>query len=65
MGAPSYAVLKDRANLIEIDGMMVYVASIDDLISMKKAAGRPKDIAHAAELETIKKLMAGESQHES
>ena len=60
-GAPPYSVLKSHATSFEMDGKDVFVASIDDLISMKRAAGRPKDIGHIAELETIKKLLAEES----
>jgi hypothetical protein len=57
-GAPPYETLKARAVRFDLGGKEVLVASIDDLISMKKAAGRPKDLAHIAELETIKRLMA-------
>jgi hypothetical protein len=56
-GAPPYAELKARADRFDLDGSTVYVACIEDLISMKRAAGRPKDLAHAAELETIQKLL--------
>jgi hypothetical protein len=48
MGTPSgsrgYADLADRAVLADMDGIEVLVASIDDLIRMKQAAGRPKDL---------------------
>ncbi len=56
-GAPPYDQLKARASTFDLDGRTIYVASIEDLISMKRAAGRPKDLAHAAELETIQKLL--------
>lgn len=59
-GAPPYEVLKERAMRFDLDGREILVASIDDLISMKKAVGRPKDLAHIAELETIKRLMEGD-----
>jgi predicted nucleotidyltransferase len=57
-GAPPYEELKNRAVRFDLEGRTVRVASIDDLIAMKRAAGRPKDIAHIAELETIKRLNA-------
>ncbi len=56
-GSSDYLALRSRALDVEINGRVVPVASIDDLIAMKRAAGRPKDMAHIAELETIKKLM--------
>lgn len=59
-GAPPYKDLKARAIPFDLDGVTVYVACIDDLIAMKRAAGRPKDLAHIAELETIRRLMAEE-----
>jgi hypothetical protein len=42
-GAPSYEQLSRSAERVEIEGMTVLVASIDDLIAMKRASGRPKD----------------------
>ena len=37
-------------------GTAVRVAGLDDLIAMKKAAGRPKDRIYVEELEAIKRL---------
>lgn len=50
-----------RAGSIEaiVDGTAVRVAGLDDLIAMKKAAGRPKDRLHLEELYAIKRLSAG------
>jgi len=56
-GAPPYELLKSRATTFDLEGRIVHVACIEDLISMKRAAGRPKDLAHIAELETIQRLM--------
>jgi predicted nucleotidyltransferase len=55
-GSPTYARLRERADLYEIAGVEVRVASLDDLIAMKKAAGRPKDLIAIEELEAIKRL---------
>ena len=36
--------LRDRALVVELDGFEVAVASLDDLVRMKRAAGRPQDL---------------------
>jgi hypothetical protein len=55
-GAPKFQDLYQKAVIFDIEGYEIAVAGIDDLISMKKAAGRPKDIVHLAELASIKSL---------
>ena len=60
-GIESFEELLERANLIELDGFAVHVASIDDLIAMKKAANRPKDQLHLMELQALKKLIEEEN----
>ncbi|MDQ3964166.1 MAG: hypothetical protein M3277_09705 [Actinomycetota bacterium] len=45
-GSPSYEELKERAIEVAPFYLAVRVASIEDLISMKRAAGREKDAAH-------------------
>ena len=42
-GAPDYADLRARALVIELDGVAVPCAGLDDLIAMKRASGRPSD----------------------
>lgn len=59
-GAPPYAELRDRARLVRLDGIRVRVADIDDMIAMKKAAGRLRDLADIEELEAIKRLQAAQ-----
>jgi hypothetical protein len=58
-GAPSYAILRRRAEVYDLGGFAVRVASIEDLIAMKHAAGRAKDLAAIEELEVILRLRSG------
>lgn len=39
-----FATLTSRAVQFEYDGLRVLMASLDDVIAMKRAAGRPKDL---------------------
>jgi predicted nucleotidyltransferase len=49
-GAPAYAELRARALVVELDGMAVACAGLDDLIAMKRASGRPGDTRDIAAL---------------
>lgn len=49
-GAPAYDELRRRALEIELDGIRLSVAARDDLISMKRASGRPVDLEDLAAL---------------
>lgn len=55
-GAPSYEDLRARAVRMDLGGFGVMVASLDDLASMKRAAGRLRDIADLEEIEVIRRL---------
>jgi predicted nucleotidyltransferase len=55
-GSPDYEALRRNADRFDLDGFSVLVASIDDLIAMKTAAGREKDLIAVDELEAIKRL---------
>jgi hypothetical protein len=57
-GGPSYSDLRARASEVDLDGVTVRVADIDDMIAMKKVAGRLQDVADISELEAIKRLRA-------
>jgi predicted nucleotidyltransferase len=55
-GAPSYARLRANAETYDLGGILVRVAGIADLIAMKQAAGRAKDLADVEELAAIEQL---------
>lgn len=61
-GIDDFEGLWERAAEIELYGMKVRVASVDDLIAMKRAANRPKDQSHLMELEALRKLLAEQEQ---
>ena len=55
-GAPPYAALRQRAERVTFGNIAVLVASLDDLESMKRAAGRPRDLVDVEEIEVIRRL---------
>lgn len=53
-GAPRYSELKTQAGSeLLVEGLAISVASLDHLIAMKEAAGRPKDLLMASEYRVI------------
>jgi predicted nucleotidyltransferase len=40
---PPFAALAERASEVDIDGLVVRVCSLDDLLAMKRASDRPRD----------------------
>jgi hypothetical protein len=40
---PSFATLDEKASEVDIDGLVVKVCSLDDLLAMKRASDRPRD----------------------
>ncbi len=51
--------LRKRALEVEVAGFVVRVASLKDLVAMKRASGRPKDLLAIEELEAIARLERG------
>jgi predicted nucleotidyltransferase len=54
-GSPGYKALRQRADNMDLDGLTVAVASIEDLIAMKRAAGRPQDMVDLEALEAARR----------
>jgi hypothetical protein len=55
-GVRSYDALRARAKRVRLGDSPVLVASVDDLIAMKRAAGRPQDQIDLEALNAIKRL---------
>ena len=55
-GVDGFAGLWERAVTMQVEEMRVRVASIPDLIAMKRAADRPKDREHIMQLEALSRL---------
>jgi predicted nucleotidyltransferase len=58
-GSPRYAALRRRADVIELAGVSVRVASLEDLIEMKRAAGRRQDEVDIESLEIARSRLRG------
>lgn len=57
-GAPAYEVLRERADIFELGGQKVRIASIEDMLSMKRAASRPQDVVDIESLEAARRRTA-------
>lgn len=57
-GAPRFRELRASAQVIDLDGLPVAIASVPHLVAMKRAAGRPRDAADLDALRTIERLNA-------
>jgi predicted nucleotidyltransferase len=55
-GADRYEAMRERADVVDLDGIEFRVVSLQDLLSMKRAAGRPQDIADIDALLTVQRL---------
>jgi hypothetical protein len=54
-----FDALRKSAVTVTVDGRTFFVASIDDLIAIKRQAGRPQDLLDVAQLQDIKKRTKG------
>ncbi len=52
-GAADYAAMRTRALESELAGTAVQIVSVDDLVRMKRAAGRPSDLEDVEALLTV------------
>lgn len=55
----TYEVLAPNAVLGDLGGYTVQVAALDDLIRMKRAAGRVRDLSEVANLEKLREVREG------
>ncbi|MGH2477590.1 MAG: DUF6036 family nucleotidyltransferase, partial [Candidatus Limnocylindrales bacterium] len=55
-GVRSYETLRSRAERVRLDDSAVLIASVDDLLAMKRASGRPQDLIDVEALDAIKRL---------
>lgn len=55
-GADRYEAMRERADVVDLDGVEFRVVSLDDLLSMKRAAGRPQDVADVDALLTARRV---------
>jgi len=59
-GVRSFEGLRARANAVAIDDVTLLVASLDDIIRSKRAAGRPRDVAVLEILERSRETTAAD-----
>ncbi len=58
-GSPGYPALRRHADIVDLDGDAVRIASLEDLIAMKRAAGRPQDEIDLESLEVARRRIRG------
>ena len=57
-GARPFSEMRERALVVQLDGNDVAIVSLDDLIRMKRAAGRPADLEDIATLTEVERRRA-------
>lgn len=63
-GVDSFEGLWSRADEMQIFGMKVKVACLEDILAMKRASDRPKDRLHILELQDLQQFLVGENMNE-
>jgi hypothetical protein len=63
-GAPSYNTLRRRADVMELSGQSVRIASVEDMLAMKRAAGRPQDLVDLESLEATRRQRRRDSKRQ-
>jgi hypothetical protein len=58
-GSPGYPALRRHADIVDLDGASVRIASLEDLIEMKRAVGRPQDEIDIESLEVARSRLRG------
>ncbi len=58
-GSSGYEPLARTATKLDVGGVTVLVASLEDLIQMKRAAGRPKDLIEVEILSAVRDEIEG------
>jgi len=58
-GSPGYPALRRHADIVDLDGVSVRIASLEDLIGMKRATGRPQDEVDIESLEVARSRLRG------
>jgi len=61
-GTSGYPDLMENATELQVGGLRLHVASIDDLIRTKKAAGGPKYLSHLPLLRELRRLRRAEDR---
>jgi predicted nucleotidyltransferase len=49
-GAAAFEELRERALIVDLEGLRIPIVGLDDLIRMKQASGRPQDLTDIAAL---------------
>jgi len=58
-GSRGFRSLRRHADIVDLDGNSVRIASLEDLIEMKRAAGRPQDAVDVESLELVRSRIRG------